>query len=216
MAGLPTVSLLWQRLAAIEEEMRFDGAAYPQGMCQFPFRLKGQGFFPGGDGLWRADADCRLEKAGHLSKGGVVFLGNDFGTLKQYRKLAANGFENPPTWRHIKERVRLAKIPTELTFFTNAIMGLRIEGTALTKKSWQQMPKFARFCGEFLQYQLAVLEPRLTVVMGPDARGAFDAFAKDANRSRVLYTGHPYADFSLSAERRAADVEALRSAWESS
>jgi len=207
------VSQLWQRLSEMECELRFEGASYPKGMCAFPFRLSGQGFFPGGDGLWREDTEVGLRSEGVLPQRGVVFVGNDFGTLASYRKLQANGFENPPTWRHIKARVRAAGIPVNATFFTNAIMGLREEGTALTKRSWQQMPLFSQFCGEFLQYQFEILEPRLIVVMGPEARSAFDAFGKAGCRGRVLYTGHPYADFSLSLEQLKLDADALRDAW---
>jgi len=41
-----SIEKLWTRLAEMENEKRFNGAAYPVGMARFPFRLKGQGFFP--------------------------------------------------------------------------------------------------------------------------------------------------------------------------
>jgi hypothetical protein len=209
------ISELWNRLEAMEREHRFDGKKYPTGMCPFPFRLVGQGFFPGGDGLWRPDDKLSAKNNGGLPIGGVLFLRNDFGTVATYRKLENSGYENPPTWRHIKERIRAAQISVEATFFTNAIVGLREEGTALTKKSWQTMPKVAEFCGEFLRFQLDTLRPRLTVIMGPDARVAFDKFVKAAYKGQTLVTGHPYADFGLTAERRAADIRQLSSAWAS-
>lgn len=209
------ISLLWRRLEDLEQERRFDGDPYPKGMCPFPFRLQGQGFFPGGDGLWREEGELHLESSGQLPRNGIMFIGNDFGTVKSYSKLVSRRFENPPTWKHIKVRIQKAELPVEATFFTNAILGLREEGTALTKKSWQKLPRFSEFCGEFLQYQFAILEPRLVVIMGPDAKDAFDTFAKNKYRGHTLYTGHPYADFGLSIERRVYDIEALRNAWES-
>jgi hypothetical protein len=156
-----------------------------------------------------------VTKNGALQQGGVLFLANDFGVLKSYQKLARNGFENVLTWRNVKRRVIAAAIPVESTFFTNAIMGLRVDGTALTQKSWQKMPRFSQFCREFLDFQLSALKPRLTVVMGPHARSAFDALGNPSYAGKVLYTTHPYADFSFSDQRRASDVAELRSAWQS-
>jgi hypothetical protein len=209
------VNDLWDRLEVMESEVRFDGRSYPRGMCKFPFRLTGQGFFPGGDGLWRLDSALSAVSNGSLPINGAVFLGNDFGTLASYNRLRGVSFENVPTWRHLKARVRLAEIPSEETFFTNAIMGLREEGSALGKKSWKSIPEFAEFCGEFIRFQLETLAPRLVVVMGPHARESFDAFA-NRTPAKVLYTTHPYADFGLSKDRLSDEIQALAKAWRQS
>ncbi len=209
------VMTLWAKLESMERERRFDGAPYPGGMTSFPFRLKGQGFFPGGDGLWRDEGHISKPSSGSVGLSGIMFLGNDFGTLASYKKLQVNGFENVPTWRHIKKRAIAAQLPAGALFFTNTILGLREEGTALTKQSWKKMPKFAEFCGEFLRFQLQTVKPRLVVVMGPDARESFDAFGKASFAGKVLYTTHPYADFNFTPERLAADVALLREAWQS-
>jgi hypothetical protein len=213
--GTRCVKELWDRLEAIEREMRFGGKSYPKGMCKFPFRLFGQGFFPGGDGLWREDSALGATRDGSLPIHGVVFLGNDFGTLVSYNRLRSVGFENVPTWRHIKARVRHAEIPCEKTFFTNAILGLREEGSALGKNSWQSIPEFARFCGEFLRFQLETLAPRLVVVLGPHARRSFDTLTTKTP-AKVLYTTHPYADFGLSKDRLNEEIQALAKAWRQS
>jgi hypothetical protein len=210
----PNVLQLWQRLQAMEDELRFDGKAYPDGMCALPFRLTGQGFFPGGDGLWRDEEELSIATDGALRQGGAVFLGNDFGAAESYKKLEKKSFENVPTWRHIKIRAKSADIPAEITFFTNAIMGLRTDGTALTQRRWETMRGFPEFCGEFLAFQLSILKPRLTVVMGPHAKAAFDAFADISMAGRVLYTSHPYADFGFTKERREADISELKAAWQ--
>jgi len=114
------VSELWTRLGEMEREARFNGRSYPEGMCKFPFSLSGQGFFPGGDGLWRQDNDLAATTDGKVANGGILFLGNDFGTLKTYLRLKAKGFEKVPTWERIKTRVRAADIPDTKLFFTNA------------------------------------------------------------------------------------------------
>jgi hypothetical protein len=49
--------------------------------------------------------------------------------------------------------------------------------------------------------------------MGPDARNAFDAFAKNSFGGAVLCTTHPYADFSFSESRLAAETAVLSRAW---
>ena len=212
--GSRRVTELWDRLDLMEREMRFDGRPYPKGMCKFPFKLSGQGFFPGGDGLWREDSALCAVRNGFLPTGGVVFVGNDFGTITSYKKLSRATFENVPTWRHIKARVRDAGIPGDKAFFTNAVMGLREEGTALDKKCWRTIPSFSQFCGDFLRFQLELLAPRLVVVMGP-ARESFDALA-GASPGRVLYTTHPYADFGLSRERLKEEIATLAEAWKHS
>ena len=206
---------LWAKLQSMEQEQRFEGAAYPVGMAPFPFRLKGQGFFPGGDGLWRDEGHISEASSGSVGHKGTLFLGNDFGTLASYKKLRGNGYENVPTWRHIKKRALAAGLPVGTLFFTNTILGLREEGIALTKQSWKKMPKFAEFCGEFLHFQLQTVQPRLVVVMGPAARESFDAFGKSSFAGTVLYTTHPYADFNFTPERLATDVTLLRDAWQS-
>ncbi len=148
-----------------------------------------------------------------LPRNGAVFIGNDFGTLSSYLRLENRGYENVPTWRHIKSRVRNASIPPERTFFTNAILGLREEGFTLDKKSRQRISAFSEFCGEFLRYQLNLLAPKLVVIMGPNANEAFDTFAKGSDIYETLYTSHPYADFGLSKERLSEEVERLSRAW---
>ena len=215
-----TVETLWARLEELEAERRFDGESYPKSMCAFPFRLAGQGFFPGGDGLWREDNCLAHESQRALPKDGIVFVGNDFGTLESYRKLEGRGYENPPTWRHLKARIRRAELPQELCFCTNAIVGLRITGTALSKQAWQDFPTFPHFCREFFAFQLEVLRPKLLVTLGTDARKTLESLlppeAQNATSTLpvVLYSTHPYADFNFTDERKFADAEALRAAWQ--
>ena len=223
-----SVNSLWLRLQAMEEEMRFDGLPYPRGMLRFPFRLIGQGFFPGGDGIWRDDSQLAESSSGLVASGGVMFLGNDFGTLKSYEKLRKKGYENPLTWKHVKERVKRAGLHPSLTFFTNAVMGLRENGTALDKKDWDEAPLFRSFCREFLAYQIEILKPRLIVVMGPTPRLTIDSLAvgtrvDSGRRTRMrvgdhmadfFCTTHPYGDFNFDQERKDRDGSELRAAWE--
>lgn len=208
----------------MESEKRFDGQPYPPGMVAFPFRLTGQGFFPGGDGLWRDDSQIEMPSLGLLPSGGIVFVANDFGTLKTYDSLKKKGFENPTTWRYVKERVRQANLPVDLTFFTNAVMGLRAAGNALDKKSWITTSGFPEFCREFFLFQIEVLNPRLLVLLGPEAQFSFSKIAKATlqngsmtianHRTVVLSCTHPYGDFNFTEQRRKDDAAKLARAWQ--
>jgi hypothetical protein len=209
-----SVSVLWKKLEEMESERRFDGREYPSGTAKFPFRLTGQGFFPGGDGLWRDDERLASSSDGVLPANGVLFLGNDFGSLKSFARLET--FENPLTWRNLKSRIKAAGILPHLTFCTNAFLGLREESRALDRTDWTTMPKFCDFCAEFLQFQLQQVRPKIVVLMGPHAQAAFDRLYSGSSMERsfgVLRTTHPYGDFNFTAERRAAEAKLLAEAW---
>ena len=123
-----TAETLWDRLSEMENELRFSGRPYPEGTCKFPFKLTGQGFFPGGDGLWRDDSERDQESTGVLPIRGVMFLGNDFGTLKSYLKLDTKRYEkNPSTWRHLKDRIQRAELPAKRAFLLRKLFRLKIE-----------------------------------------------------------------------------------------
>jgi hypothetical protein len=211
----------------MEDEKRFNGCAYPAGMSRFPFQLTGQGFFPGGDGLWRNEAQLAQASPGLVAMGGIMFLGNDFGTRKSYERLRKKGYENPLTWKHVKQRIGRAGLPSSCTFFTNAVMGLRGEGTALDKKDWDGVPQFKAFCREFLVYQIETLRPKLIVVMGQVPRVTLDSLAVGStiNSGRfpkmrvgsyvatVCFSTHPYGDFNFDEERKGRDGAELQEAW---
>lgn len=67
------------RIAELEAPRSFDGESYPPGLTSFPGVLPGQGFFPGGDGLYRDSVSS--SDAPPFPVGGVMVLGNDFGCL---------------------------------------------------------------------------------------------------------------------------------------
>jgi hypothetical protein len=99
------VESLWDRIRQLEAELRFAGKPYPDGMAPFPGRLTGQGFFPGGDGLWRDDSRIKLNSTSPFPIGGIMFVGNDFGTLQTFEKTLKTGYENVLTWRNLKKRM---------------------------------------------------------------------------------------------------------------
>lgn len=224
------VQVLWDKLSEMEDRLSFASKAYPDGMCAFPFRLRGQGFFPGGDGLWRCEGAEPEPTSGALPQDGVMFLGNDFGTLQSFQRLRNRGFENPPTWRHLKARVRLANIPPDRVFCSNVIVGLRNGAghSALTKKKWRTLAGFTTFCTEFLKFQITTVRPQLVVTLGPEAAGALAELNGTAQpriagemtiggvNTYALSMPHPYGDFNLDDVRLKHNADVLSQAWSDS
>ncbi len=237
----PEVESLWSRISQLEDEGRFAGKPYPEGMAPFPGRLTGQGFFPGGDGLWRDDSRIKLSSTSSFPVGGIMFLGNDFGTLQTFEKTLRTGSENVPTWRHLKQRLTAAEISGDVGFYTNAVLGLRTEKKAIDYLDWSRHPDFCQLCGEFLRFQLEAMKPLLLVVLGPKAKdtvcstlGAeIPEIAAWKNRDLssmaaetiqavewrgtklvVHVTSHPYSDFAKNDAARAETAGRLKRAWE--
>jgi len=210
------VARLWQQLEKLESENRFSGAPYPEGLSPFPFRLSGQGFFPGGDGLWREDASASCP--GELPVDGVLFLGSDFGTLQSYKKLCSRGYENVSTWRHLRWRILDAGLPTGKVFCSNVYFGLRTVGKALGVYPAVSTEGYPAFCAEFLRFQIEVLSPKLIVTLGPVPQVFVQRFRttlfSNFPRPTLLFTPHPYGDCALPQKRRDEIAIELRAAWE--
>lgn len=212
------VGRLWQQLEKLENENRFNGAAYPDGLAPFPFRLSGQGFFPGGDGLWRHKASAL--STGELPTGGILFLASDFGTLDSYNKLSSRDYQNEPAWKNLRRRILDAGLPTNKIFFSNVYPGLRTDRRALGVYPAVHNPEFPLFSAELLRFQIEVLSPRLIVSLGPVPQIFVHRFnhllvLRDGSRPAVFFTPHPGQDSDLLAPMRRHQLAAeLREAWE--
>lgn len=220
------IDILRRRLAELESEAQFAGRPYPDGIEPFPKTLIGQGFFPGGDGLWRdADPPSKLKEPSPypFPKRGIMYRGNDFGSLSRFQKLRLH--ENPPTWRHLRHRIQLAGIQGELGFFTNAFLGLRSDRSALASPVEDEEHK--RMSAEFLDFQVSCQEPRLIVVLGkppslllqrilPSSGRSSSGLQLGSHRGReigVLAVSHPYSDIGKKPEAKQAEADRLRDAW---
>ena len=220
-----SVEALFARLAAFEAEGRFGGRAYPEGMEPFPRTLAGQGFFPGGDGLWREDdfAALRHPSPYAFPVGGIMFLGNDFGTLKGFQKLKLH--ENPPTWRWLRQRLQHAKVPGQLGFYTNAYLGLRTDRPALAQPMIDS--DYASACAAYLAFQIRTQLPRLIVVLGSRPAGLLGHLVGlqtlptgkaqqgcfEGRSLWVIQVSHPYSDVGKSPTERAVEGALIGTAW---
>lgn len=228
--GTP-VAKLWDKLAEMElAEEAGCGKMYPDGRCKFPFRLRGQGFFPGGDGLWRTLDGLAASSSGVIPEDSIMCVGNDFGKKSDFDGYEFVYFENTTTVKNFRKRIELADLPRNLVFATNAVMGLKTADKALAKtKVWSQ-PDFVHFNKTFLLFQIETIKPRLVVFMGDDVAQRFANLIRTAvvpehlpfmgranfgtHRTAYHYTTHPYGDFNFDDTRKRTDSDALRRAWE--
>lgn len=176
------VETLWAELERLENERLMPYPDGDEGMTPFPGRLTGQGFFPGGDGLWRDDP--KNTNPPPVPIGGILYLGNDFGPLETFQTTMERGYETDgKTWKNLKKRIEEAeKLNTgvcgRLGFYTNAVLGLRNSGGANDDRPWNNSSwwkvydQFADSCRKFLEFQLETIKPRLVVILGPSPRFA--------------------------------------------
>jgi len=221
------IDVLFKQLKAMEESNRFSGKPYPPGMEPFPRRLLGQGFFPGGDGLWRDDdpAKMRAPSPYQFPKNGIMFLGNDFGSTLGFSKLKVH--ENPPTWRHLRTRLLNANIAGQLGFYTNAYLGLRNDRDALADPISHR--EYDQFCKEFLEFQILTQAPKLIVVLGDRPTGLLHQVVQFPFKSineiaqgkvqnlttSVVTVSHPYSDLNKSDIEKQREGKILAHAWAS-
>ena len=145
-------------------------------------RLSGfPSFFPGGPGF------CGSE----VPVGGVMFIGNNFGTIEQYEALPSTVCEFEPditnrtrnqTWWCLWNLVlRECGIPIERCFFTNAYLGAIVtdpERAAKGKKTknvgaLNAERDYRNACVDALAEQVRIAEPRLVILLGGHAPKVF-------------------------------------------
>ena len=219
------IEQLRAKIRELEAKGRFNGRAYPEGIELFPKTLVGQGFFPGGDGLWREDEPSALRSPGRgeFPDRGIMFLGNDFGTLASFTRLKLH--ENPPTWRFIRKRLMASGISGQLGFFTNAYLGLRADRDALAEG--MQMLEYDQMCDELLAYQVNQQRPKLVVVLGDRPcrlvqstysiqqlpKGKVCSISLDSDHLRILAVSHPFSDLRKSPTEIQKEGTILRETW---
>lgn len=146
----------------------FGGELYPSFMEKVPKPLRGQAFFPGGDGLWREPADIANGSNERVSVHGIMIVGNDLGNAATFKaEKTDKQYEEDLTWVNLRPRIELSRLPREKVFFTNAVMGLRKNLGSKDKIDWMAANStFAARCRRFLETQIRLLRPRLVIVIG--------------------------------------------------
>jgi len=141
--------------------------ADPDGVRRVGEAIDGTGFFPGGDGLWRGD-EPHGAMPEWFPKNPVMFVGHNFDKVSGYERSLARGIEviNGPTWRKLREYVFHAGLVPGECFFTNALMGLQ---PIHSRGPLRTTARFRTECREFLRHQIAIVQPRAIIALGPVA-----------------------------------------------
>lgn len=162
---------LWRRHAP---------ASYPNGVVAVPAAIPGTSFFPGGFGLWGAEAGRPLPMFPYR---GVMVLGHDFHSEAGYQASVARGRESikQPTWRNLVDVFTRADIPLERCFFTNYYMGLRAGAVTTGPFPGARNESFTRHCQSFLIDQLRAQRPQLLITLGVHVPLAVASLSPDLN-----------------------------------
>ena len=116
----------------------------------------GLGFFPSCDGVWDGPKNPAHKR--------LLLVGQDFGSEARLR--LSGETRATPTWSHLDALLKVAKVDTDLCFFTNAVMGARKAKSTGPSPAFKLSPPFIVKCGAFLIQQVAVVNPDAIVILG--------------------------------------------------
>lgn len=136
--------------------------AYPEQMLPVDRGIHGLGFYPGARGFPKENS----------AYGGVMLLGKDWGTKKDYDRFSGwpSRDESGLTWRNTRD-VYLARLRNFSVWCTNYLMGVRKDGSAenniadrIDPSAWIE---YESACWDFLQQQVLLQRPKVIVIFGP-------------------------------------------------
>ena len=133
------------------------------------------GFFPLGSGILSEKskiADAEIEE------GGIMVLGNDFGTISYVEEKCKNKRENKNN-STIRNLLRLPFLDKNKTYFTNFHLGLRNGENDGMTSSKIHIEEYSRFCYEFFVKQLEFVKPKIVICLGKPVNDALLSFHSD-------------------------------------
>lgn len=136
-------------------------SVYPKGVMENRSgRIKGPGFFPGSTGL--------VDGAKPLSSRRIMILGQDQDNQKGHdRSEKENSERYSKTWSNMTDLLDAAGINEGDCFFTNFIMGVRVESPKNTGPSPAlRHPDFMQACSTFFIEQIKAQQPKVIVCLG--------------------------------------------------
>jgi hypothetical protein len=157
--------------------------SYPLIFKEVNCGISGVGFFPGARGLWRDGDECLSDKP-------VMVLGHDFGAEKDYDLSVKRGEENLKalTWKNLCRMLSDFKVETNECFFTNAIMGVRTEGSAVGKSPAFKYPEYLNDCKDFLIRQIDIQRPKVIVILGLHLLGFISDLSSELSKVSKIKT----------------------------
>ena len=130
-----------------------------EGVVELPKdRIPGTSFFPCGTGLYEND----------ISEKSILVLGQDQDNEKGFELSLKKGVENySSTWKNMEDIFNKADINLRDCFFSNCIMGLRMNSKSNVGKSPGLLnEQFLRQNLNFLEQQLMILKPKSIILLG--------------------------------------------------
>lgn len=137
--------------------------------------IPGKAFFPGGRGLWNDGDSNPADKK-------YMVLGQDFDTVYAFDRALAAGEEDVQknaAWRNLLAFLKECNITPEECFFTNAIMGARVEGNNSGRSPAFKDNAFIAACRAFFLLQLEAQKPEVILVLGKEPARFLAPFSDD-------------------------------------
>jgi hypothetical protein len=149
------------------EEMKKHFTSHPSDVTfDFEQTLK-QGFFPACTGT--------IDGSLILPKVEALIIGQDFGTLKDFKKRVEGKGENTvtqSTWRQLNPMLANLGVNPEQCFYSNYLMGLRDTEKGNVGASMALADSnFVNLCQSFLSLQIKMLNPSCIIFLGKVAYG---------------------------------------------
>lgn len=136
--------------------------SYPEGVMEDRSGLiTGSGFFPGASGLGYGEKP--------LASRTIMVLGQDQDNQKGHKKSEGEeqGELYSPTWKNMRKMFKDAGLDLGDCFFTNFIMGVRVESKRNTGPSPALAhPEFMEHCCALFFRQLQAQQPRVIICLG--------------------------------------------------
>lgn len=152
------------------------------------FQKMDYGFFPLGWGILKPEiANKEIEpNECEIEAGGLMVLGNDFGTVSYVKKYKNTiGEADSVTIINLFEKL---KIDTKRAFFTNFYLGIRLNngrysGTTMTKrmldgKTNKLTIAYKELCYSFFLRQVEIIKPHIVICLGHDVKNALIELGK--------------------------------------
>jgi uracil-DNA glycosylase len=139
------------------------------------------GFFPLGLGiLTKNNKTNKIPPTNEIEEGGVMVLGNDFGTIS-YVENDCN-YIGETDGRTVNNLLGKVMLDVNNTFFTNFYLGVRqvsgrYEGTTMIKRIFDGKPNklkenYKQLCYDFFITQLELVKPKIVICLGHDVKDA--------------------------------------------
>ncbi len=172
------IQQLFDELEKIKETSKLDFEK--SGMVN-RFKEMKYGFFPLGWGILdennKTDGSPTTDE---IDEGGVMVLGNDFGTVNYVEKDCNDIGETEG--KTVNNLIKRAMLDTYKTFFTNFYLGVRLDdglycGTTMTKRMYDGKVNklkncYKNLCNDFFKIQLELIKPRIVICLGHEVKNA--------------------------------------------